>query len=84
MLQMVVYEAARSLVNLKNMKSKDLCSAVSGGLFHSAHFLSFSFDLDLQLHCLSWEEDLLKIIKISVTISAFFASFISYCPVMDN
>ena len=29
-LQMVVYEAARSLVNLKNMKSKDLCSAVSG------------------------------------------------------
>eukprot|EP00795_Rhopilema_esculentum_P002377 gene2377-18020_t len=27
--EMVVYEAARSLVNLKNMKSKDLCSAVS-------------------------------------------------------
>lgn len=27
--EMVVYEAARALVNLKNMKSKDLCSAVS-------------------------------------------------------
>lgn len=29
-LQMVIYEAARALVNLKNLKSRDLCPAISG------------------------------------------------------
>lgn len=28
--QMVIYEAARALVNLKNLKSRDLCPAISG------------------------------------------------------
>lgn len=27
---MVIYEAARALVNLKNLKSRDLCPAISG------------------------------------------------------
>ena len=27
---MVIYEAARAIVNLKNLKSKDLCPAISG------------------------------------------------------
>ena len=28
--QIVIYEAARALVNLKNLKSRDLCPAISG------------------------------------------------------
>jgi len=30
---MVIYEAARAIVNLKNLKSKDLCPAISGKMY---------------------------------------------------
>lgn len=42
-MQMVIYEAARALVNLKNLKSRDLCPAISGSIVEEPTLWDFQF-----------------------------------------
>ena len=50
-MQMVIYEAARALVNLKNLKSRDLCPAISGSIIEEPTLCGFQFLPNFQCSC---------------------------------
>ena len=51
-MQMVIYEAARALVNLKNLKSRDLCPAISGSIIEEPTYVIFNFSQIFNVHTL--------------------------------
>ena len=51
-MQMVIYEAARALVNLKNLKSRDLCPAISGSIIEEPTYVIFSVSRIFNIHTL--------------------------------
>ena len=51
-MQMVIYEAARALVNLKNPKSRNLCPTISVSIIEEPTYVIFNVSRIFNVHSL--------------------------------